>query len=89
MKLFSYMAAGRPILAPDLPDVREVLTDGQDARLVRPGDPAAAAAAVRALLAEPAEAERLACQAQRAAQQYTWAARAERVTGWMQERLGR
>ena len=89
MKLFSYMAAGRPILAPDLPDVREVLTDGHDARLVRPGDSAAAAAAVRALIAEPAEAERLACQAQRAAQQYTWAARAERVTSWMQERLGR
>lgn len=89
MKLFSYMAAARPILAPDLPDVREVLTDGKDARLVRPGDPAAAAAAVRALLAEPAEAERLAQQAQRAAQQYTWAARAERVTTWMQERLGR
>lgn len=89
MKLFSYMAAGRPILAPDLADVREVLTDGQEARLVRPGDLAAAAAAVRALLAEPAEVERLSRQAQRAAQRYTWAARAERVTNWMEERLGR
>ena len=40
MKVFSYLAAGRPVLAPDLPDNREVLTDGENARLVPADDTA-------------------------------------------------
>ncbi len=76
MKLFSYLAAGRPILAPRLPDVEEVLRDGDTALLVDPGDPLSAAAAVRRLLGDPPLQARLSHAAREASRRYTWAARA-------------
>ncbi len=80
MKVFSYLAAGRPILAPALPDIQEVLTDDVNAVLVPPGRIAAQAAALRALLAEPARAARIAAAALEASQGYTWSARAAAIT---------
>ena len=60
LKLFDYMAAGAPIVASDLPTVREVLTDGDNALLVPPGRPVdALAAAIRRLLVNPGLADRL------------------------------
>ena len=79
LKMFEYMAAGRPIVASDLSPIAEVLTDGRNARLVRPGDPSALADAVRALVAEPAEAARLARAAFADVAAYSWARRAERL----------
>lgn len=79
LKLFEYMAAGRAIVASDLPSVREVLHDGIDALLVTPGDATALAAAIRSLIAEPDLAERLARAAWEAAPQYSWKRRAERL----------
>ncbi len=43
LKLFEYLAAGRPIVASDLPALREVLRDGANAWLVPPDDAAALA----------------------------------------------
>jgi glycosyltransferase involved in cell wall biosynthesis len=37
LKVFEYMAAGRPIVAPDQPNIREVLEDGRTALLFLPG----------------------------------------------------
>ena len=48
------MAAGRAIVASDLPAIREVLRDGENALLVAPGDAAALAAAIAAVIADPA-----------------------------------
>ena len=79
LKLFEYMAAGRAIVASDLPAIREVLTDGETARLVPPGDPDALAAAMRSLVDDPATARRLAANAFARAADYTWARRAERL----------
>jgi len=75
LKLFEYMAAARPIVASDLPALREVLRDGENALLVPPEDPAALAAAIRRLLADRALAERLAGQAARDVRAYSWEAR--------------
>ena len=47
LKLFSYLAAGRPILAPVAPDTAELLRDGENAVLVPPGAPDAAARRAR------------------------------------------
>jgi glycosyltransferase involved in cell wall biosynthesis len=79
LKLFEYMAAGRAIVASDLPSIREVLHDGVDALLVAPGDAAALAEAIRRLVAEPALAEQLARRAAEAAPGYSWSRRAERL----------
>ncbi len=80
MKVFSYLAAGRPILAPALPDIEEVLTDDVNAVLVSPGSVSAQASALRALLADPARAARLSASALESSRAFTWGARAERIT---------
>lgn len=79
LKLFEYLAAGKPIVASDLPSIREVLEDGRNAVLAPPGDPAALAVAIARVLADPALAGRLARQAFDDAARYTWARRAERI----------
>jgi glycosyltransferase involved in cell wall biosynthesis len=88
MKIFLYLAAGRPIVAPDLPDLREVLEHDVNALLVAPGDHEAAASAVARLLDEPLLANRLASAAQRTAAGLTWDARARRVLEFLEQRLG-
>lgn len=79
LKLFEYMAAGRAIVASDLPAIREVLKDGGNALLVPPGDPEALAGAIAQLLGDPALAARLAAAAQVTVLDYGWDRRAERL----------
>jgi glycosyltransferase involved in cell wall biosynthesis len=79
LKLFEYMAAGRAIVASDLPSIREILHDGVHALLVEAGNPAALAGAIRRLLADPALASRLGRAARDAAPEYSWERRAERL----------
>jgi glycosyltransferase involved in cell wall biosynthesis len=49
MKLLEYMAMGRAVVAPDLDNIRDIVTHGQDGLLFTPGDPAALAEAVTRL----------------------------------------
>ncbi len=79
LKLFDYMAAGVPIVASDLPAIREVLRHGENALLATPGDPAAFAAAVRYLLSDPAYARRLGERVREDVRAYSWDARAARL----------
>jgi glycosyltransferase involved in cell wall biosynthesis len=87
LKLFEYMAAGRAIVASDLPSVREILHDGVDALLVAPGDANALAGAIRRLVAEPALAEQLGRRAAEAAPGYSWGRRAERLEALFTEAI--
>ena len=59
-KVFQALACGRPVITADTPAARELLTDGVDALLVPPGDPAALAEAVRRLAGSDELAGRLA-----------------------------
>ena len=79
LKLFDYMAAGAPIVASDLPSVREVLGDGDNALLVPPEDPTAMASAIRRLLVNPGLANRLRRAAFEQVRSYTWDTRAARI----------
>src|SRR5688572_8189213 len=79
LKLFEYMAAGRPIVASDLPAIREVLRHEENALLVEPATPGAIAAAVERLVEDPVLAARLAGAAHARAADFTWARRAERL----------
>jgi glycosyltransferase involved in cell wall biosynthesis len=76
LKIFEYMAAGRPIVAGDTPAVREILSDGVTARLVPTGQPAAMAAAVSALIRDPDQRAQLGANARRAVEPWSWNKRA-------------
>jgi glycosyltransferase involved in cell wall biosynthesis len=87
MKLFGYLAAGRALLAPATPDVRELLVDGDNAVLVEPGDLDAAAQALRTLLHDDVGRARLAARARATGQDLTWDARAEKIERFLRARL--
>jgi len=79
LKLFEYMAAGRAIVASDLPAIREVLHNEVDALLVPPGDAGALADAIRRLQNDRVLGSRLARAALQAVPDYSWDRRAERL----------
>ena len=58
-KAFQALACGVPLVTADSPAARELLSDGENALLVPPGDPAALAEALRRLAGDPALARRL------------------------------
>ena len=86
LKLFAYLAAGRPILAPAAPDTAELLQDGENALLVPPGDPVAAAAALDRLR-DPVLAARLGAAAYTRSGELTWDRRAEKIEAFLARRL--
>ncbi len=59
-KAFQALACGTPLVTADTAAARELLTDGETATLVPPGDPQALADALRQLAAEPERTQRLA-----------------------------
>jgi glycosyltransferase involved in cell wall biosynthesis len=78
MKLFEYLACGRPILSGDLPVLREVLSS-ENAVLLPSEDASAWAAALQGLQADPQRRAALGQQARRSAARYSWVARAGRI----------
>ena len=88
LKLYLYMASGRPIVAGDTPDLRELLQDGRNALLCRPYSLPSLLGAIRALTSDPDLARRLAATAQADSESLTWGARAERIAAIIRGRLG-
>ncbi len=78
MKLFEYMASDRPIVASDIPSVREVVSD-DDAFFATPDDAGALAAMIRFVLEHGGEAQQRATHARRTVEGYSWSARAGRI----------
>ena len=60
LKIFESWANGTAVVASDLPAVREIMTNNEQGKLVRPDRPALLSRALRFLLDEPEERERLA-----------------------------
>lgn len=86
--LIEAMAAGAPVVASDIPGYASVVTDGVDGRLVPPGDPAALADAVAALLDNPSLAKALATTAADRVGRYDWSAVAGQVRATYQRVVG-
>ncbi len=78
LKLLSYMASGKPIVASDLPSIREIV-DESCAFLVRPDDPEALVHGIEEALADTAEAARRAKTARKRLEAFTWTARARKI----------
>ncbi len=80
LKIFEYMSWGKPLLASDLPVLREVLEDGKTALLLPPDRPAAWSAALQRLAGDSQDATRLGAAAQESfTKNYTWARRARYI----------
>ena len=79
LKLFEYLALGRPIVASNLRSIREVLTDERTALLVPPDNPAALASALDRLDSDRELAASLGREARALASEYTWDKRARRL----------
>jgi glycosyltransferase involved in cell wall biosynthesis len=78
IKIFEYMAAGKAILASDLPAIREILTDRVNARLCPADDTTSWVDALEELRDQPALREALGQAAREAFRaKHTWRARAK------------
>jgi len=78
LKLFEYMAAGRPIVASDLPSIREILNE-TNAILVKPNDSEELAKGIKRIAGDDILAEKIAGQAAKDVLQYSWEKRAEKI----------
>ena len=83
LKTFLYMASGRPLIAPDLPDLREILEHERNAVLTPADQPEQAAKAVRRLLTDPAFSQTLSKNAAVDAQGFTWQQRGRRLAQFL------
>ena len=79
MKLFEAMAAGRAIIASDIPPIREIISDGINGLLADPQDASSWERAVERLSQDPGLAQRIAWQAREDAQAYGWQERAKGI----------
>lgn len=81
LKLFDSLAAGVPTVAPDQPNLRENVVDGENGLLFRPGDVEGLAGALRRLVADRSFAARLGAAGRVSLLQnhWTWAGNADRV----------
>lgn len=86
LKLFAYMASSVPIVASDLPSIREVLSE-KNAVLVSPDDPEALAHAIESLLKDVGQSNKLAAQARQDVQKYTWENRARTIQEAISEHI--
>ncbi|MDX9893228.1 MAG: glycosyltransferase [Patescibacteria group bacterium] len=78
MKMFEYMAAKKPIVASDLPSIREVLNN-ENACLVLPDSPGKLAQGIRKVLTDKDYASKIATQSFSDSQQYSWLNRAKKI----------
>jgi glycosyltransferase involved in cell wall biosynthesis len=81
-KIFPYLAAGRPIMAPDLSDMREILKNGENSILVEPDNAAQSANAIKELFTNNDFQIRLSENALKTSRSLTWEARAEKFKDW-------
>lgn len=88
LKLYLYLGAGRPIIAGDTPDVREILEDGRNALLCPPDSLESLVAGIRALTSDGPLARRLAATALADSRGYTWSARAAKIASILEAQLG-
>ncbi len=80
LKIFEYMSHGKPIVASDLPVLREILKDGHNALLADPGDASDWTKKVIQLVADAELGRDIGAAARRDFQHnYTWQKRAELI----------
>lgn len=91
LKLFEYMALGRAVIAPDQPNIREVLDDGLNALLFDPRSEMSFQAALARLCGDAALRDKLGTRARMTIEErhFTWAHNAERISRVARDLLDR
>jgi glycosyltransferase involved in cell wall biosynthesis len=91
LKLFEYMAAGCAIVAPDQPNIREIVEHEKSALLFDPAKEGTMWQAIARLAADPPLRVRLGetARAEILRRDFTWRGNAGRVTAWAEEDLAR
>ncbi len=87
LKMFEYMASGLPVVASDIPTLREILQDGRNAVLVRPDNPLALKEGIEKVLADERLGQRIAREAAREVREYSWEKRAQKIINFVKDRL--
>jgi glycosyltransferase involved in cell wall biosynthesis len=86
MKLFEYMASGRPIVAADVPSVKEVLCE-ESAIFFKSGDSNSLAKQLNTVLYNESVLNRIGAAAQKKVEEYTWEKRGQTITHFIQKLL--
>ena len=82
LKMFEYMAAGRPLLTSDLPTVRDVLSE-DTAIFCKPGDVKSLVKSLQWIADHPKEAQTRAKRAKELVKKHSWEERMERILAKM------
>ncbi len=83
IKLFEYMASGQPIVASDLPSLREVLNE-KNCTFFKPDSAESLASSIKKTLADSSSADIRAKQALIDVQEYTWQKRADKIIDFIE-----
>ncbi len=86
LKLFEYMASGRPIVASHTPAIAEILHDGDSALLADPDNAEELARGITKVLSDENLAHRIADAARRDVEQYDWVLRARHIKDFIEAR---
>ena len=81
LKLFEYMAAGKPIVATGVPSVLEILRSGENSVVTPPDNAGEFIRALELVLADTELCARISEGARSDAAEYTWEKRVERIIG--------
>jgi glycosyltransferase involved in cell wall biosynthesis len=84
-KLFPYLAAGRAIVAPDQPDMRELLVHNHNAILLEPDNTRQNADELKKLLSDVPFQQKLSANAAELSKSLTWEERANKFKNWLVE----
>jgi len=82
MKMFEYMASQRPIVASDLPSLREILNKN-NAVLIKSDNPKALANGIKQALKNTDLSDKISIQAHRDVQNYSWFKRSKKIIDFL------
>jgi len=86
IKMFEYMASGVPIIASDLPSIKEIL-DNRSALFVPPDDPQRIIEGIEKLIDDKEMVSQITQKAKEDAKKYTWKKRGERIIGLIEKTI--
>lgn len=87
LKTFLYKASGTAILAPDMEDLREVITHGETGFLVTPDDLQEEIKGLKSLLSDAELRSKLGEEAEEEISENTWEARADKILAFIESRI--